>query len=206
MKFVSSDVITSENIDISEVVISEIKPPSDDEGVFDLDQEEEQSHLLKRITAMPVRNRHSARLNPNESRASPAKEKLLCLTHSKLKSIGGSDGLLNKVLLEEALKKFLIAGSPEKSVLDKQRASHVASSHPNDTKLSKSNLSLMSSPRKRSASESSAVVKSNGRTSPIKRLKSLHYEDMEVTVSANPRKDELFSDLANVFYRLKTEQ
>jgi hypothetical protein len=93
----------------------EVKPPSDDEGVCDLDLDisPETSDVLNitttlRVRAYPVKGRFLLHRSP--APVVEPKEQLANLTAAKIKSIDEAvrspDGLRNKVLLESALKRY----------------------------------------------------------------------------------------------------
>jgi len=208
---------------------------SDDEGVFDLDldiEEEPDSTdmasvglqfvALTRARAYPTRRASGH----SKSASEPPKEKLVNLTQAKIRSfdsVRNPDGLRNKVLLEAALKRYLTVASPKKQVssftLHQQQIHRPSTSSHNNLRspVPKTDLnhlslksSLLASPRKRSSKECDGSQGDNNGVT-FKRLKSFHFEDMDVSDlcingPSSPRRDEQFADLANEFFRLKTQQ
>lgn len=198
----------------------------EDEGVCDLDLDDftpvARPRTPTRVASRPMKLRAASR-----GESMQVKEKLITLTQTKLKSVEGSntaDGLRNKVLLESALKRCLTQTSAEKrnklalhidtAMTDVNYAAATSLSdlaYSNDTPLA--SRSAPCSPRKRSSDFSSAMSDAHSAESPVKRRRQCHFEEnMDILMddlcdtSSISRKDDLFADLANVFYRLKTQQ
>lgn len=227
----------------------EAKPPSDDEGVFDLDLDispETSDSLnitttitafgLNRVRAYPGKGRFSLHRVAAAAKVEP-KEQLVNLAQAKLKTIDEAvrspDGLRNKVLLESALKRYMASHgsvSPKKDamtsfVVTKPPVVSAQLSHQlSPTNLKRSDLipilchnrstvnlptsnsaSCPSSPRKRSVSETSGASDTLDFSLAIKRLKAYNSEDMDISDCSGSCSATGISDLASVFYRLKTQ-
>ncbi|KAI1295457.1 hypothetical protein HDE_05366 [Halotydeus destructor] len=207
--------------------VEAVKILSDDEGVFDLDAEDDstctasapQSPSFSRTISRPVKGRFTRIVEEQESLR--VREQFLQMTQTKLNSACRSDGLRNKVLIESALKKCLTQTSIEKRNklqvnLDHEQCSpHRADndlhrpppSNQNQSASHATSKSAPSSPRKRRAIKPESQTLELDWNSAIKKLKALNYDDMDTTEEQGHQTVEIQIPLnsENVFYCIKAQ-